>query len=473
MPDLIRRLFSSTEFMPHGHCYFWRPEVVWLHVVSDSLIALSYVSIPITLIYFISKRPDIPFNRIFWLFGAFIVACGTTHMMEVWTLWNPTYWFSGVIKAFTATVSVATAIVLVRALPVAMAIPTPSQMARVNAELLAVETRNRDLAAIVDASDDAVFSCSLDGKLLTWNNGARRTFGYTSEEMVGQVIDRITASDDAELRARVAQLSRDEGVEREELVCRRKDGRTIDVSLTLSPLRNGGQEVTGASIIARDISDAKKADRAVRASLMEKEVLLKEIHHRVKNNLQVISSLLKLHAEKVDNAETRSAFQDSQDRVRSIALLHENLYRSKNLGNVDVEEYTRTLVDTLARANRRGALDIEVGVDDIQLEVDNAVPYGLILNELVTNALKHAFGPDAKGAKLRVELRRREEMLELTVSDNGRGMKPDFDIGQAKGLGMQLVRSLSRQLGATIVFAGDASGTTATLRFREHEPEES
>ena len=473
MPELIRRLFSSTEFMPHGHCYFWRPEVVWLHVVSDSLIALSYVSIPITLIYFISKRPDVPFNRIFWLFGAFIVACGTTHMFEVWTLWNPTYWLSGVVKAFTATVSVATAVVLARALPVAMAIPTPSAMARVNAELAAVETRNRALAAIVQASDDAVFSCSLDGTLLTWNNGAARTFGYAAEDMVGQPIDKLTASDQAELRARLEQLAGGEGVDRDELLCRRQDGRTIDVSLTLSPIRDTTGAVIGASIIARDISLAKKTERAVRTSLQEKEVLLKEIHHRVKNNLQVISSLLKLHAEKVDNAETRAAFQDSQGRVRSIALLHENLYRSKNLGNVDVDEYTRTLVDTLARANRRGSLDIEVGVDDIQLDVDNAVPYGLILNELVTNALKHAFAPDTPAAKLRVELRRRGEFLELTVSDNGRGMNPDFDVSQAKGLGMQLVRSLSRQLGAKMTFAGGANGTTATLRFREIEMEES
>ena len=108
--DLLKRLFASNDFMPHGYCYMWNQRLVWLHVVSDVLIALAYLSIPITLVYFLRKRRDLPFNWMFACFGVFILACGTTHVMEVWTLWHATYWLSGVVKAVTAAASVPTAI---------------------------------------------------------------------------------------------------------------------------------------------------------------------------------------------------------------------------------------------------------------------------------------------------------------------------------------------------------------------------
>jgi PAS domain S-box-containing protein len=135
MPDLIETLFSSGAFIPHGHCYLWQPELVWLHILSDSLIALAYYSIPLTLFYFVQKRQDLPFDWVFLLFGAFIVSCGTTHLIEVWTLWHPIYWFSGALKAVTALISLYTAIRLVQLMPQALALPSPAQLAAVNHEL--------------------------------------------------------------------------------------------------------------------------------------------------------------------------------------------------------------------------------------------------------------------------------------------------------------------------------------------------
>lgn len=122
-------------FIPHGHCYLWKPELVGLHIVSDSLIALAYYSIPLTLFYFVRQRQDLPFDWIFLLFGTFIVACGTTHLMEVWTLWHPTYWLSGAIKLVTAVVSVYTAVLLVPLVPQALALPSPAQLETANQEL--------------------------------------------------------------------------------------------------------------------------------------------------------------------------------------------------------------------------------------------------------------------------------------------------------------------------------------------------
>lgn len=135
MPDFLQRLFSSEGFMPHGHCYLWNPGLVWLHVVSDGLIAAAYTSIPFTLLYFARKRHDIPFNWMFVCFGVFIIACGATHAMEIWTLWTPTYWLAGVIKAITALASVPTAILLVRLVPRAVAMPTQHQLSEAHAAL--------------------------------------------------------------------------------------------------------------------------------------------------------------------------------------------------------------------------------------------------------------------------------------------------------------------------------------------------
>ncbi|MGH1395132.1 MAG: ATP-binding protein [Trichormus sp.] len=135
MSQLWTYLFNSGTFIPHGHCYLWKTELVWLHIISDGLIALAYYSIPATLFYFVRKRQDLPFHWIFLLFSGFIVACGTTHLLEIWTLWHPTYWLSGFVKAVTATISLITAIELVPLVPKALALPSPAQLEQANQQL--------------------------------------------------------------------------------------------------------------------------------------------------------------------------------------------------------------------------------------------------------------------------------------------------------------------------------------------------
>ena len=133
--DLLRRLFSTNEFMPHGMCYEWNPAVIQLHVWSDALIALAYYSIPLTLLYFVRRRKDLAFDWMFLCFAVFIVACGTTHVMEIVNIWHPAYWLSGVIKAVTAATSIVTAILLIRLVPKALALPSPEQLRKTNAIL--------------------------------------------------------------------------------------------------------------------------------------------------------------------------------------------------------------------------------------------------------------------------------------------------------------------------------------------------
>jgi signal transduction histidine kinase len=141
--EFIHHFFDSGNFIPHGHCYLWKPELVGLHILSDTLIALSYYSIPLTIVYFVSKREDVPFKGIFLLFGAFIISCGTTHIMEVWTLWYPTYWLSGAMKALTALISLYTALTLVPLVPQALALPSPAQLEAANQALQNENTQRK------------------------------------------------------------------------------------------------------------------------------------------------------------------------------------------------------------------------------------------------------------------------------------------------------------------------------------------
>lgn len=150
MSDFFSRLFES-DFMPHGHCYFWQPEIVWLHVISDAVITLAYFSIPALLLQFVRKRPDIAYSKVFLLFGAFIVACGTTHALEIWTLWHGTYRLAGLVKALTAAISIATAVALVPILPQALRIPSHAQLSGAIAELAKQVVERRATQERLDA----------------------------------------------------------------------------------------------------------------------------------------------------------------------------------------------------------------------------------------------------------------------------------------------------------------------------------
>lgn len=215
-----------------------------------------------------------------------------------------------------------------------------------------------------------------------------------------------------------------------------------------------------------EVSERKAAEALVLASLQEKEVLLKEIHHRVKNNLQIISSLLNLQTQGVKDTGTLQAMRDSQTRVRSMALIHEKLYQSESLANIEFGEYVKSLANDLFRTYRghAGGVQLKVQVDEVFLGLDQAVSCGLILNELMTNALKYAF-QDRKSGTIRVELGAGHgRMVSLRVADDGIGIPPDFDVHNAKSLGLQLVNNLANQLDAKIDLS-TSNGTSFLITF--------
>lgn len=196
----------------------------------------------------------------------------------------------------------------------------------------------------------------------------------------------------------------------------------------------------------------------------EKELLLKEIHHRVKNNLQVISSLLELQAKKGDES-TQVAFADGQSRVRAMALIHEKLYKNDQIASISFDEYARELAGQIASLHQTKLATIEIEGNGCQFDIDTAVPLGLILNELITNAFKYAF--DNSGGKLMITVKaENEHSYSLIVKDNGSGMPKDFDFTKAKSLGLRLVRRLAKQLYGTATYSFE-SGTAFTITFKD------
>lgn len=338
-PQLTKRLLA-TNFLPHLYCYLSNPSLVWTHVVADTFIGIAYFAISVTLAYLVYRaRRDIPFHWMFLAFGLFIIACGATHFMEVVTIWIPVYILSAAVKAFTAVVSVTTAVVL----------------------------------------------------------------PFTVPQILG-------------------------------LVQQAKESQRVTTQL--------------------------------RASEERKEALLREVHHRVKNNMAVICSLFYLQSTHTKDKETGQIFRDMERRVHSMALVHETLYGSENLGCIDFAEYARALAeDILSSHGSPGApVQLKTKLDRVIMSVDLAVLCGLILNELISNALKHAF-PDGTGGKIKVTLRSADVgKHSLCVEDNGVGIAADLDV-KTKSLGLRLVRSLARQIGGSFELTKVDQGTLACLQF--------
>jgi PAS domain S-box-containing protein len=865
MVNLINSFFAIDLFIPHGHCYLWKPELVGLHVLSDGLIALAYYSIPLTLFYFVRKRQDLPFIWIFLLFSTFIVACGTTHLLEIWTLWYPTYWLFGALKLMTAVISLTTVGLLVSILPKALALPSPAQLelanraikqeiaerTRIEAELIhsrnlreAIFNESADALFLVDPqtlltldcnqravelfqADDKARLIGIEGHTLQrhqfsqnelheivaemqsqgfwsgeieyvtcqgncfWGNIAAKSiavaeqvinlvrvtdtshrkqseialqqsearyraivqdqtelivrfqpdgtvtfvndaycryFGIDRENLIGHfyepavfaeeretfaelmqsldpdhptvvienrvivagkarwtqwvnraffddqgdliefqavgrdvhklkqtkealrqsdrrfraifntmfqfiglltpegtlveinqaalelggltredVIDRpfwearwwtISPDTQAQLKAAIAEaatgqfiryqvdvlgtgenvatidfslkpihdevgkvvllipegrdITEQQAVLRERQQAEKKlelqaiitrniaegiclvsatdgkivyanpkfeqmfgydPGELIDQHVSIVNYVNGtgsaeavNQAIREAVLqqgeatyevhnvkkdgmpfwcqattslfehpdygnvmvaVHQDITERKQAATAtLRASLREKEVLLKEIHHRVKNNLGVVDGLLQMQARRSQSSEVKKTLKESQNRIASIALVHEKLYGSKDLANIDFSQYISDLTAHLFNSYNihPSQIKLTTQISDILLDIDTAVPCGLIINELVSNSLKYAF-PNTQTGEIQVILRQhQDETLSLTVRDNGIGLPTGFNPKQTKTLGMSLIQGLVKQLQGTLEIDTEL-GTTVVITF--------
>jgi len=326
------------------------------------------------------------------------------------------------------------------------------------------------LAKILDLADDAIISVDEDQRIVLFNQGAERMFGYPAGAVLGQPLDvllpeRLVRAHREHVAnfAESPETARRMG-ERQEIRARRRNGNEFPAEASISKVDVNGKTMFTA--IVRDATERMRAEEILKTSLREKEALLKEIHHRVKNNLQVVSSLLGLQSRGVQNLELRKMFQESQDRVHSMALLHESLYQSQSLSQIDFPAYIRQLAAHLFQSYGVSAerIHLRTDLDKLYLGLDAAVPCGLIINELISNSLKYAF-PDGRDGEVRISLHQHTDgTARLVVADNGVGLKADVDWANTKSLGLRLVRSLAEQLGATVEVHTN-TGTEVKLAF--------
>ena len=338
------------------------------------------------------------------------------------------------------------------------------------------EEKIQTLANAVESSDDAIITKSLDGIILSWNKGAERTYGYSAEEIIGKNISILEPDDiKGEIKHFSEKIKRGEKIQHYETLRLKKDGTKINVSVTLSPIFDVSGDIKAFSAIVRDITERINAEEAL---VKIEKVRIKEIHHRIKNNLQVISSLLDLQAEKFEDENVIEAFKEGQNRVISMSLLHEELYNGKGTDKLDFSSYTKRLAGNLFKTynlyskNVRLSMELE---ENAFLDMDAAVPLGIIVNELISNSLKHAFTEKHEG-EIRIGLCSDAEMSDemkksvfiLTISDDGKGISEDFELESAESLGLQLVSILVDQLNGEIEI-NRSQGTEFRITFNVKE----
>jgi PAS domain S-box-containing protein len=339
-------------------------------------------------------------------------------------------------------------------------------------ELLESEARFRLLVESV--RDYALFQLDPNGLISSWNLGAERVFGYTEAEIIGQPFQRIftpvdiaAGSPQTEMEnARASDTSLDERWHV------RKDGSIFFANGVLTAIRDSSGRLRGFSKIMRDITEPHRAelqlkdqDQRLRASLAEKEALLKEIHHRVKNNLQMIASLLDLQSEFLGQEDTKDVLVEMKTRVRSIAAIHELLYTAADFSRIEFRRFVEKLAQDVIAVQRKHATQVEVEIhaESVFLDMTQAVPCGLIVNELLTNALKHAF-PQGRSGKIEVSFGSEQKNWRLEVGDDGIGLPAGIDPGNVNSMGFQLMQLLAQQLNGSLEVVRDA-GTRFVIRF--------
>lgn len=333
------------------------------------------------------------------------------------------------------------------------------------------ERENQDLMkrykALFEQTADSVIVLKPSSKgapvIIDANDAALEQHGYSRSELMGKPIsflDSEASKKKVSERMRLLQTGKIVNFEAEHF---RKDGTTFLVEVTANRLVIDDNELIYT--IERDITERKLAEQKLHNALAEKEVMMREIHHRVKNNMQMMGSLLELQSDYVTDETALGYFRDSRQRIQSMAMIHEQLYHNRNLAQIDFVAYLQTLADNLRGqyGDQCKQVDIQINAQPCTLPVDTAVSLGLVINELVSNALKHAF-PKNRSGKLHVNLQRDEGKVILEVADDGVGLPPGFDPHHSPGFGMRIVTLMvEKQLDGKLVVGPNAHQGTRVV----------
>lgn len=329
--------------------------------------------------------------------------------------------------------------------------------------IFSLQGADHSYRVLVEAMNEGAVTLNDEGVILYCNSHFARLLDAPLERTMGRpIVELVPERSRDALRSLLARAA-DADVRAEVSLCH-EAGTEIPVYLSISLMMVEGRR--RYCVIATDMREQKQIEAQRAAAFKERETLLKEIHHRVKNNLQVISSLFYLQGERTEHQGLRELLDVSRCRIQSIALIHEMLYASDDLGHIDFQAYLRALMNMLIALNgvRGPQIAIEIEARDIILDIDRAIPCALITNELVSNALRYAFPAGLRG-KIRIAaIDPAPGWVSLVVSDTGVGMPADYDVASAKTLGIQLVRNLTKQLRGSLVLE-QAEGTRFEVRF--------
>ena len=307
---------------------------------------------------------------------------------------------------------------------------------------------------IFNKMSDLVITLRKDGTIDDVNNSVLKLLGYTKTELINTSFSQIIENQHADT------ILFTESKQSQEINFKTKNKKAITLSIINTTIKDSSENTIGYVIVGRDLTETKR-------SLKEKEVLIKEIHHRVKNNLQLISSLLDLQSEQIIDKKTREIFNDSQNRIRLMASFYEQMYQSKDIGEVNLREYIESITTKLYHAYKKKQNNIQLllNIDEISINLDLMLTCSFIISELVTNSFKHAFQTDKDGS-ISIELHKKNNRYRLKIGDTGSGISKDIDYKNTKTLGLQLVNMFVQQLKGEIEL-NRVHGTHFTIIFPE------
>jgi PAS domain S-box-containing protein len=337
----------------------------------------------------------------------------------------------------------------------------------------ALQESEKKYKQVTDSVNDMIFTVDLDGNFTFVNKAVEMLTGYSRKELMSMNMRHIIArEEDLQLITKAVQKSMNgkKVKNRYEYQIKTKSGKKRIIEINISGQRTKQGRLFGFYGVARDITNRLKVEEKIKASLREKEVLLKEIHHRVKNNLSVVSSLLHLQSNYLKDKRDLELFRESQNRVQFMSLIHQKLYQSDDLASIDFGDYIQTLANTLFQSYSvyPGKIDLILHVDRISLNVHKAVPCGLIINELISNSLKYAFPENFEDQrKISIYLHsERGNEIELIVKDSGVGIPEEFEFEKSSTLGLKLVTMLVEDQLSGSIKMDRKSGTTFFIQFK-------
>ncbi len=498
---------SGGTFMPHGFCFLWRPDVLWLHVISDGVIALAYFCIPFALAYFVRRRRDLPFPMVFWLFGAFILLCGTTHVLSIWVLWHPSYYTEGVIKAMTAIASIGTAIMVVKLLPQALTFPSPSQLHEANAKLKAAneklealyaeaqEQGRVTLGAVVENVMDGVFTIDEDRRITSVNAACTAIFGYSAKELIGMdardlAADSYKSQHEAffDEARRLSDAEIGAGGLRD-ATARHKDGREIPVQATVSAFNIQGKRYFCS--VVRDVTKLRQNEdnrqrllNRLTESNTELERFAYVASHDMQEPLRMVVNFSQILTDdygdrlEADGREYLKIVGDSALRMRDMV---QDLLDYARLGREGVRTGPVDMTLELAHVEENlGALirDSAAAVtsDRLPMVTGNAVQLMRVMQNLVANAIKYQ--PHGRRPVIHVGVKDNGGAWLFTVSDNGLGIDKAFieevfdpfrrlhtwEAIKGTGLGLAVCRKIVENHGGRI-WAESTPGKGSTFSF--------